>query len=323
MRAFLGIDVGSVRTKLALVEEGGEVIHRSCSRTLSDPIQALRRCFKGLLPDKIRNHEISRIGVTGSARELVGMFLDADVVKNEISAHARAVSLLHPEIRTVIEIGGQDSKLILMEDGQVTDFAMNAICAAGTGSFLEQQAKRLGLSLDSLGSLALKSREGLSIAGRCTVFAESDMVYKQQMGYAREDIIYGLCLALARNYLNTMSQGKDFLPPIAFQGGVAANLGMRRAFEELLGESLTVPRYFLHMGALGAAFFASGSKGSQKRAPLTELLSARFKLRPWVCEDCDQRCRIMIYSRSGTIIGVKGDLCGKYTSDLRLLKTIL
>ena len=149
-------------------------------------------------------------------------------------AHAVASSTLYPEVQTILEIGGQDSKIIILRNGIVSDFAMNTVCAAGTGSFLDHQSQRLGIPIEQFGEYALKSTVPVTIAGRCSVFAESDMVHKAQMGYSKEDIISGLCHALVRNYMNNVGKGKDVQGPVVFQGGVAFNKGIIKAFEDEL-----------------------------------------------------------------------------------------
>ena len=149
--------------------------------------------------------EICGVATTGSARYLAGVVLGADLIKNEITSHAVAAMHYIPEVQTVVEIGGQDSKIILIRDSVVVDFGMNTVCAAGTGSFIDHQAARLNVNIEEFGGQALKSTAPVRIAGRCTVFAESDMIHKQQIGHRPEDIVYGLCQALVRNYLNNVA----------------------------------------------------------------------------------------------------------------------
>ena len=157
---------------------------------------------------------------------------------------------------TVIEIGGQDSKIIIIRDGLATDFSMNTICAAGTGSFLDHQARRLNLTIEELSEMAIRSTKPISISGRCTVFAESDMINRQQSGSSTEDIVYGLCKALVRNYLNDVGLGKAIKPPILFYGGVALNKGIIRAFKEKLKQEIIIPPHPEITGALGSALIA-------------------------------------------------------------------
>ena len=169
-----------------------------------------------------------------------------------------------PDVQTIIEIGGQDSKIIIIRDEIVTDFGMNTVCAAGTGSFLDHQAQRLDLNIKEFSVRALTSKNPVRIAGRCTVFAESDMIHKQQMGHRIEDIIYGLCQALVRNYLNNVGLGKEIKSPIVFQGGVAFNEGIIKAFKEELGLELIVPEHHEVMGAIGAALLAHEEMANDK-----------------------------------------------------------
>ncbi len=234
VKGFLGVDVGSVSTNLVVIDEAGEVLASIYHRTRGNPIAAVQEGMRQLGAKLPADIEIGAAGTTGSARYLSGVIVGADIVKNEITAHAVAALHLVPEVRTVLEIGGQDSKIILLQDGVVVDFAMNTVCAAGTGSFLDHQATRLGIPIEEFGGYSLKAENGVQIAGRCSVFAESDMIHKQQIGHSVDSIIYGLCQALVRNYLNNLAKGKRVESPVVFQGGVAANSGMKRAFEEAL-----------------------------------------------------------------------------------------
>jgi predicted CoA-substrate-specific enzyme activase len=245
--------------------------------------------------------------------------VDADVVKNEITAHAVATSHFHPDVRTIIEIGGQDSKIILLRGGVVTDFAMNNVCAAGTGSFLDQQATRLGIPIEEFGPRALESRTEVRIAGRCTVFAESDMVHKQQLGCTTDDILRGLCNALVRNYFSSVGKGKEILEPIVFQGGVAANVGIRKAFTEHLGKEIVIPGHFGVMGAIGAAILAReqvGKNGGKTRFKGFGISRSDFRTTSIVCRDCPNSCEVVVFRKDGRVIAMFGDRCGKHNGQL-------
>ena len=176
-RVFLGIDVGSVSTNLVLLDGNDQVIAYEYLRTRGQPIQVVQEGLKYIEPKLPAGAVVGGVGVTGSARSLIGVAVGADVVKNEITAHAVAADLVVPGVQTVLEIGGQDSKLIILRHGVVVDFAMNTVCAAGTGSFLDHQAARLGIPIEDFGALALKCTQPVHIAWRCSVFAESDMVH--------------------------------------------------------------------------------------------------------------------------------------------------
>ncbi|MBC7960991.1 MAG: hypothetical protein H7X94_14110 [Vallitaleaceae bacterium] len=194
---YLGIDSGSVSTDLVVLDKDLKVIDALYLPTKGLPIVAVQEGFKQL-GKKYSQSDIESVGTTGSGRKVIGTVVGADCVKNEITTHAVAALLFHPQVRTIFEIGGQDSKIILIKNGVVTDFAMNTVCAAGTGSFLDRQAQRLGLPIEQFGGYALEAKMPVRIAGRCAVFAESDMIHKQQMGYDTPSIIKGLCQK--RNY---------------------------------------------------------------------------------------------------------------------------
>jgi predicted CoA-substrate-specific enzyme activase len=237
------------------------------------------------------------------------------VVKNEITAHAVAAASYVPDVQTVLEIGGQDSKLIQLEDGMVTDFAMNSVCAAGTGSFLDQQAFRLNMPVEEIGPLALRSQHPVRIAGRCTVFAESDMIHKQQMGHCLEDILYGLCQALARNYLNNLALGKELKPPVILQGGVAANAGMVRAFEEVLELPVLVPAHHGVMGAIGAAMLAREHmtrNRAKTRFKGFAINQVDYVTRSFECQGCSNLCEVVEIRMGSDVLARWGGRCGKW-----------
>ncbi len=311
---FVGIDVGSISTKGVVIDEAGEVLTDCYLRTQGNPIDSIRSLLRELGTALDPDVEIRGAGTTGSARRLAGVITRADIVKNEIIAHAVAVGRFHPEAQTVLEIGGQDSKIIILRDGIPIDFAMNNVCAAGTGSFLDHQAARLDVPIEEFGGLALQSQNRVNIAGRCTVFAESDMVHKAQLGVARQDIIAGLCDAIVRNYMNTVAKGKDILPVILFQGGVAANVGVRAAFERALEQEVVVPDRFLVMGAIGAALLAGEETGGRAtRFAGFEASDVRFETRGFECDGCPNHCEVVETLREGEVIDRYGDRCGKWS----------
>lgn len=314
MQGFLGIDVGSVSTNLVIIDEDINVLENLYLRTKGQPIKVLQEGLQLLKEQMSPQLKIMGVGTTGSGRVLSGAIVGADVVKNEITAHAIAASTMVPGVQTILEIGGQDSKIIILRDGIVTDFAMNTVCAAGTGSFLDQQADRLHIDISEFGTLALRATNPVRIAGRCTVFAESDMIHKQQTGHNTEDIIAGLCEALVRNYLNNVGKGKEILPPIVFQGGVAANAGIKWAFEKQLGFEVQVPKYFDVMGAIGAAILARNhyrENGGSKFKGF-EISTSDFSATSFECDGCANLCEIINIYQDGNIIARWGGRCGKW-----------
>lgn len=264
MGVVLGVDVGSTTVKVVAIDRDHALLAETYRRANGRPRPTLLRALQQLLRD-LGRPTIDLLGITGSGGGPIASLLGVRHV-NELIAQTRAVAEYHPDARTVIEMGGQDSKLLSLErnpstgEVRLVDFAMNALCAAGTGAFLDQQAERLGISIeDEFAALALQSRTPARIAGRCTVFAKSDMIHLQQHGTSLPDILAGLCLALARNFRAVIGKGKSFAPPILFQGGVAHNRAVVRGFETVLDLSegaIIVPRHHPIMAALGAAFVA-------------------------------------------------------------------
>lgn len=313
MKAYLGIDVGSVSINIVVLSEAGEVITGLYLRTKGRPIQVIQEGLKMTAESIPPDCEIAGAGSTGSGRYLAGVMMGADVVKNEITAHAVAASTMVPNVQTVFEIGGQDSKIIILRGGIVTDFAMNTVCAAGTGSFLDQQASRLNIPITQFGELALQSKVPVRIAGRCTVFAESDMIHKQQMGHQIPDIINGLCEALVRNYLNNVGKGKEILPPIVFQGGVAANEGIKAAFEKALGEPVLIPKHFSIMGAIGAAQLAREEvRNRQTSFKGFQIAGLPYRTGSFECNGCSNMCEVVEIYEGDKVIGRWGSRCSKW-----------
>lgn len=310
--AWLGVDIGSISMNLVVIGPDEEMLRETYARVGGDPIRALQESMLELRDSLAGDIEVAGVGVTGSGRHLIGAVVGADVVKNEISAHAAAAINLHPEVQTIFEIGGQDSKMTVVRNRIVEDFAMNLVCAAGTGSFLDSQAKRLDISIEELSEKAVLSRNPTAIAGRCTVFAESDMIHKQQVGHRQEDIIMGLCQAMARNFLSNVCSGKEIKPPVVLQGGVSANKGIRRAFEEALGYELIIPRYNMVMGAYGAALIASRNGMEATRFRGFDICERVIETRGFQCEDCPNRCEIVKIVEGETVIGRTGGRCRKW-----------
>ena len=314
MKVLLGIDVGSVSTNFVALEESGKVIDSLYLRTQGNPIAAVQEGLRRLY-ERNSQIEVMGVGTTGSGRQLIGVIVGADCVKNEITAHAVAAIHINPDVRTVLEIGGQDSKIILIRNGVVTDFAMNTVCAAGTGSFLDQQAARLNIPIQDFGRIALQSAAPVRIAGRCAVFAESDMIHKQQAGHLIPDILNGLCQALVRNYLNNVGKGKRIEETILFQGGVAANQGMQRAFEQALGCPVIVPEHYDVMGAIGAGILAGEQvrQGSRTAFRGFELVDFSYNPRSFECNGCANLCEVVEMRMNDLVISRWGDHCGKWS----------
>ena len=271
---YLGLDIGSVSVDSVVLDERGEILWAEYTRTKGRPLavtaEVLRRIFQ-----RFPRQEFIAAAVTGAGAPTVAPLLNALEV-NEIIAQSRGVGSQHPEARTIIDMGGEDAKLILVDPDTkqgllIADFAMNTMCAAGTGSFLDQQSHRLQLTIEQFSEIALQSQNPPRLAGRCSVFAKTDMIHLQQDATPDYDIVAGLCFAMARNLKSNIAKGKTVVPPVCFTGGVAANRGVHRALKEIMDlddDQLIVPQHFGCMGALGAALTA---RDQDHRAPLPEL----------------------------------------------------
>lgn len=321
--AFLGIDVGSVSCKFVLMDLDGNVLSHVFLRNQGSPIDSVKVGISKLREhieneEKLQEYKIKSVGTTGSARYLTKAVVGGDLAKTEIIAHAVATQSMFSNVRTILEIGGQDSKIIILRDGIIVDFAMNSVCAAGTGSFLDHQAARLDIPIEDFGDYAVKSDSPVSIAGRCTVFAESDMIHKQNAGHSKEDIIAGLCDSLVRNYLNNLAKGKDLEEPVVFQGGVSFNKGIVEAFERHLECEVIVPKYNVLMGALGMAilvrdyYLDHGHETSFRGLDVTDV---EFKTSTFHCGDCPNNCEIVqvrMPGKDNEVIARWGSRCGRW-----------
>ena len=251
----LGIDVGSTSTDLVLMDPDGGLIDFQYLRTAGDPEGAVRRGLEHLR-ERFGELPLLAVGVTGSGRERIGRLIGADAVRDEITAQARAAVHWVPDADTVFEIGGQDSKYISLQGGQVADFQMNKICAAGTGSFVEEQAARMGIPLEEFGPLALTAQAPVELGERCTVFIETAIQSALAQGASQAEVAAGLCQSIVRNYLHKVVGSKLVGRRIVLQGGVAYNPGIVAAFRQEFGDRLTVSPCFSISGAFGVALLA-------------------------------------------------------------------
>lgn len=306
--AYLGLDIGSISTKGVIVDENNKIIADKYIWTQGNPVEAVKKIINELKSQiKDKNIFIHSVGTTGSARKLIGAMVGANVVKNEITAHAIGTLSVYPDVKTIFEIGGQDSKIIIIENGIVVDYAMNTLCAAGTGSFLSSQAKRLGIEVEEFGNIALQSQNPTKIAARCTVFAESDLVHKAQIGHKKEDIVAGLCMAVVTNYLNNVGKGKNIKPPIVFQGGVSKNIGVIKSFEEVTKEKVFVDANSHLMGALGVAILAKKHKNEQSFD--FNITNMSFETKGTECKKCANNCEIICFYKDNALLDTWGNRC--------------
>ena len=304
----MGIDIGSISTKGVIIDEYDNIIASSYIYTEGNPIKAVKQVVKNMRASiDLDKYKVVSVGTTGSARKLIGTMLAADTIKNEITAHAVGTIRLYPNVKTIFEIGGQDSKITLVNSGVVVDYAMNTLCAAGTGAFISSLAKRLDVKIEDVAEVAFSSKNKVNIAARCTVFAESDLIHKIQAGYRKEDILAGVCRAIATNYINNVAKGKKIQKPIVFNGGVSKNMAVVKAFEEITGEKIIVNKNSHLMGAFGIAVMARESK----KEHIFDFNIDNYKLETKIanCGRCSNNCEIVTVYRNDKLIDYWGNRC--------------
>ena len=319
MEVYLGVDVGSVSTNVVLITPGGRLVLRRYLPTAGRPLEALRAAFADI-PDSIRTRtRVLGACTTGSGRYLSADYLGADLTVNEITAQAAAAVAIDPRVDTIFEIGGQDSKYIALADGVIVDFMMNKACAAGTGSFLEEQAEKLGLAIkDEFGAAALAAKAPVLLGERCTVFMESDLVHHQQKGVGVEDLAAGLCYGIVANYLGRVVETRPVGRHIFFQGGTSFNPGVHAAFEARLNRPITVPDNADVTGAIGAALVAKGRRTwAESRFVGFDLGPRTYEIKSFECSSCDNRCEIRQVSVAGGKPLNYGDRCGRFEEEGR------
>jgi predicted CoA-substrate-specific enzyme activase len=290
---YLGLDVGSLSTNVVLIDDDNNVIARRYLPTASKPLEAIRRGLSEIYAEVGDRVVVKGVGTTGSGRYLTGDFVGADTIQNEITAQATAAIAHDPTVDTIFEIGGQDSKYISIDDGVVVDFEMNKVCAAGTGSFLEEQAEKLDIDIREFGDIALAAGSPSRLGDRCTVFMESDLNAHQQKGTDKENLISGLAYSIVYNYIQKVVGNKRIGTRIFFQGGVTNNKSVVAAFEKVTGKTITVPPHFDVTGAIGAAILARDSmKGKETKFKGFSISERSYEVDKFTCKSCSNQCEI-------------------------------
>ncbi|MBA7641023.1 hypothetical protein ES703_48695 [subsurface metagenome] len=305
---YLGLDVGSLSTNVVLINDGNEVVARQYLPTAGKPLEAIRKGLAEIYEEVGKRVMVKGAGATGSGRYLTGDFIGADTIRNEIIAQATAAIAIDPSVDTIFEIGGQDSKFISIDNGVIVDFEMNKVCAAGTGSFLEEQAEKLDINIvQEFGDLALKARKPARLGDRCTVFMESDLNSHQQKGVNKEDLVGGLAYSIVHNYLQKVVGNKRIGEKIFFQGGVTNNRAVVAAFEKVTGKPILVPPHFDVTGAIGVAMLAKEAVcgKSKTRFKGFDISQIPYSLDSFTCRGCSNECEI----RRVRIVGEKKPLC--------------
>jgi len=332
INTYLGVDVGSISTNVAVIDEQNRLLAKAYLMTAGRPLEAVRQGLE-MVAEKVRGKvKILGAATTGSGRYLTGDFIGADIVINEITAQATGAFIVNPKVDTIFEIGGQDSKYISLKNGVVVDFEMNHACAAGTGSFLEEQAQRLGISInEEFADLAFKSHAPIKLGERCTVFMESDLLSYQQQGAETSELVAGLSYAIVDNYLNRVVGRRRIGDNICFQGGTAFNKAVWSAFEKVIGKPIMVPDHHEVTGAIGAAAIAAeymkrleaehGGSIESKFRGFDNLAYSQYSIESFACEHCPNHCEIKKVQLPEAEPLYYGSRCDRYNLKKRMGKT--
>ncbi len=318
--AFLGIDVGSTTTKYALIDNHQTLIDKRYVPTRGKPIEVTQELLAGVHKKFGSAIQIRGAATTGSGRNVVGDFLNADLIVDEITAHARGAVEIDRQVDTIFEIGGQDSKYIQIVNTHPLDFDMNKVCAAGTGSFLHELASKYGINIvEEFQQIALSSEHPVKLAERCTVFMESNLVSYYQRGVAQKDLLAGLCYAVVHNYLNRVVGKRPIGRRVMFLGGPSLNQAVVAAFEIVLGRGLIVPPHREVLGAFGAAVMLREKMQMDRNRPgrfrgLDSAIDDRLQYKEKICKAdpaCSNQCKLKIYD-FGVRRSIWGGECGRY-----------
>jgi len=319
-KTYMGIDIGSTTTKHVLIDDQKKIVHKLYLPTRGNPIKMVCRLFEGVRKDLGPHVEIAGIATTGSGREIIGSFVNAHRVVDEITAHATGAAAIDPRVDTIFEIGGQDSKFIRLANGHPVDFTMNKLCAAGTGSFLEEFADKYGINIvQEFEEIALSSNIPVSLKDQCSVIIETDLMSHYHNGAALNDLIAGLCYAVVRNYLNRVVEKRALGKRIMLLGGASLNRGMVAAFENILNQAIIVPPHREVLGAFGSAISVYEELHRKKKIKsafrgLDSITYKGVKYEEKTCHadpDCDNECELKIYHFNGRL-SVWGSECGRF-----------
>jgi predicted CoA-substrate-specific enzyme activase len=309
MRYFLGIDCGSVSMKAVIMDENIAILKSYYTKN-----HGLTETVKQVLSQVSTDAPIYGVGVTGSGRELISLLIGGDIIESEIISHYIATTTLFPSVRTIFDIGGEDCKLLVIDQGTLTSFSMNRDCGGGTGAMIESIAYRMGIQLDMIGETALKSKARVIIPSKCGIFAQSSVVSKLNKGVPKEDIMMGICRGLVGNYFTMLAKGMKLQPPYIFQGATAKNKALVKCFEEELMDSVTVPGNPELMGALGVALLAREESRGDTRFKGFDMVSHDFSTKTFYGKGCTNECEITAIFENGNKIGHVGNRCEKCVS---------
>lgn len=310
MNSYLGCDVGSVSAKMVVIDDDTNILAMVYLQN-KGLIETIKKCLAEI-ENQLNNTEIRAVGCAGSGREFAKISLGGDITRTEILAHTIGTMHYYPDVNTIFDIGGEDCKIITLENGIWRNYIMNNICGAGTGAMIESIARALNINIEDVGDLALRSRINLSFPGKCGVLCQSAVVSRKNKGANNEDILMGVCRALINNYL-TLAKSIELKPPYVFQGATANNKALVRALEEQLNHKVIVPGYCESMGAIGMAILAKENKPEKTNFRGFAIRDLDLKSETFICEDCPNNCEVTKILIEDEPIAYLGSRCGKYS----------
>ena len=302
----MGVDCGSVSAKFAVIDGNNNLIAKTYleNKGLKDTI------LQGLsnIKNQVNGTKINGVGVTGSGRQFAKIILNADLIKTEILAHVTAAKYYFPDARTIIDIGGEDSKLILLnEDGVWTNYVMNLLCSGGTGSMLVNIANNLGVKMEDIAEIALKSKKYINLPSKCGILCNSAVITYKNRGANKEDLLMGACRALIKNYM-MLSKNTNIRPPYVFQGATAKNQALVQALEEELKEKINIPEYPELMGAIGMALLLK-KENIETKFKGFDLINSDFEIKSDICGICVNNCELSVIHQDSKAMGCVGNRC--------------
>jgi len=299
---YLGIDCGSVGIKAVLLDRDKNVLFTDYRRN-----RGLIEALQGIV-FRLHDEQVARVGVTGSGRNFAAIVIGADVIETEILAHAIGTLSLYPQVNTILDIGGEDCKIMKIRNKTLVDFQMNQVCGAGTGSVLDAIATRMGIEIQNVSDIALSSKNKLDFPGKCGIFTQSSVVSRLNAGADKSDILMGVIRALVSNYI-MLGKGIELKAPFTFQGAVALNEAVVTALEEELESEVIVPEYAPYMGAIGVAILAMNGEGTK----FNRKINRELKTKSVIVRGCENQCELTIVRDNGRVVGWLGNRCDKCT----------
>ena len=301
---YLGIDCGSVGIKLVLIDENREVVRKTYLRN-EGIIYTIKKGLENIANEE---YKVKSVGVTGSGRNFVGMLVGSDIIKTEILAHAIGTLNYYPDVKTILDIGGEDSKIMTLRNGVLEDFIMNQICGAGTGSVVDSIATRMGIKIEDVGDLALQSKQQLNFPGKCGVFLHSSVVSRLNAGANKSDILMGVCQALVNNYI-MLGKSIRLEPPFVYQGATSKNKAIVKSLEEQLGVEIIVPKYASYMGAIGIALMAQQETFFETNFKGYHIGDKQYTSKTKIAHGCENNCEITSLYNKKNYVGSIGNRC--------------